>query len=76
MSENKGRVIYINDFGLCEVASNDGELFAFTLDKLSGYAGQPLGDIGLRVGAQVKFLSDEAGRVASAHVADTAAAST
>lgn len=74
MSKNKGRVVRINDFGLCEVASPEGMRFAFTLDKLSDYAGQPLRDLGLRVGAEVVFQSDKFGRVASAQVARAATA--
>ena len=73
MSENKGQVIRINDFGLCEVAAG-GKRFAFTLDKLPDYAGQPLRDLGLQIGAEVVFESDERGRVASAHLAHAAAA--
>ena len=74
MSRTKGRVIHINEFGLCEVASIEGTRFAFTLDKLSGYAGQPLHDVGLQIGAEVVFQSDEYGRVASAQVARAATA--
>ena len=72
MSEQKGRIVRINDFGLCEVASVDGRRFGFTLDKLPGYAGQPLRDVGLRVGAEVVFQSDESGRVAEVVRAGTA----
>ncbi len=74
MSKNIGKVIRINDFGLCEVATNERLRVAFTLDKLSGYAGQPLRDLGLKVGAEVVFQSDEHGRVASAEVAHAASA--
>ena len=55
----------INEFGLCEVAAK-GRHFAFTLDKLSGYAGQPLRDVGLEIGVEVDFESDENDRIASA----------
>ena len=46
---------------------------AFTLDKLAHYAGEPLQDVGLHVGAHVAFKRDQKGRVASARVvhADT-----
>ena len=74
MSNNVGKVIRINDFGLCEVATDERLRVAFTLDKLSGYAGQPLRDLGLKVGAEVVFQNDENGRVASAQVAHAAAA--
>ena len=73
MSDNTGKIIHINEFGLCEVVS-EGTRFAFTLDKLPDYAGQPLRDLGLRVGAKIVFQSDEKGRVASAQVARAAAA--
>ena len=74
MSENKGKVIDINDFGLCQVATNEHLRVAFTLDKLSGYAGQPLRDLGLKVGTEVVFQSDGDGRVAFARIANAAAA--
>ena len=73
MSENKGKVIHINDFGLCQIATNEHLLVAFTLDKLSGYAGQPLRDVGLKVGAEVVFQSDGDGRVTSAGIASATA---
>lgn len=74
MSERQGKVIRINDFGLCEVAA-EGKRFAFTLDRLPHYAGQPLRDLGLRVGAEVTIESDAKGRVASARVSHAAAGS-
>ncbi len=74
MSETKGRVIHINDFGLCQVTTNEHRRVAFTLDKLSGYAGQPLRDVGLKIGTEVLLQSDGNGRVASARVANAAAA--
>lgn len=74
MSETKGRVIHINDFGLCQVATNGDRRVAFTLDKLSDYAGEPLRHIGLKVGTEVLLESDGSGRVASARVANAAAA--
>ena len=58
----EGTVVRINDYGLCEVAT-DGHLRAvFTLDKLSGYAGQPLRDLGLKVGTRVLLRHDANGR--------------
>ena len=72
MRKNKGKLIHINEFGLCEVASLKGRRFAFTLDKLPGYVGQPLSDFGLRIGAEVIFESDELGRVESAQVSRAA----
>lgn len=74
MNQNKGRVIHINDYGLCEVATDERLRVAFTLDKLSGYAGQPLRDLGLRVGTEVVFQSDDDGRVSSAALANATAA--
>ena len=68
MSMNKGRVVRINDFGLCEVVAG-GRRFAFTLDKLPGYAGEPLRDLGLQIGVEVDFESDKYGRIASASLA-------
>ena len=70
---SKGKVIRINDFGLCEIAA-EGKRVAFTLDKLPHYAGQPLRDLGLRVGAEVIFESDEEGRVSSAQLVHAATA--
>ena len=74
MSRKRGRVIRINDFGLCIVVSDDTR-FGFTLDKLSGYFGQPLRDIGLVEGAEVSFESDDKGRIQSAQLHHAAAAS-
>ena len=74
MKQNKGKVIHINEYGLCEVATDERVRVAFTLDKLSGYAGQPLREIGLRVGTEIVFESDDDGRVSSAEVARAAAA--
>lgn len=74
MSQNRGKVTHINDYGLCEVATDERVRVAFTLDKLSGYAGQPLRDLGLKVGAEVVFQSDDDGRVSSAKLAHAAAA--
>ena len=76
MGEKKGRIVHINDFGLCEIATDERVRVAFTLDKLLGYAGQPLRDVGLRVGAEVIFQSDGSGRVESAQIARAAAAGT
>lgn len=73
MSKGTGRVISINEYGLCEIAAR-GRRFAFTLDKLPGYAGQPLRDLGLQIGVEVDFESDENGRVASASLPHAAAA--
>ena len=67
MSRKRGRVTRINDFGLCIVISDETR-FGFTLDKLSGYFGQPLRDIGLVEGAEVSFESDELGRIRSAQL--------
>ena len=66
-------MIRINEFGLCEVAAK-GRRFAFTLDKLSGYAGQPLRDVGLEIGVEVDFESDDNGRVAFASLSHAHAA--
>ena len=73
MSKDRGRVVRINEFGLCEVKAK-GRRFAFTLDKLPGYAGQPLRDVGLEIGVEVDFESDEDGRVASASLPNAHAA--
>lgn len=73
MSNNTGKIIHIKEFGLCEVVSK-GTRFAYTRDELPGYAGQPLRDTGLRVGAEIVFQSDEKGRVSAAQVARAAAA--
>ena len=70
MSESMGKVIRINEFGLCEMAVGEKRA-AFTLDKLAHYAGEPLRDVGLRVGAHVVFKRDQKGRVASARVVHT-----
>ena len=68
-----GSISRINDFGLCEVRSDDGARTSFTLDKLQGYGGQPLKEIGLRVGVAVRLEMDAEGRVASARVEPPAA---
>lgn len=74
MSKRRGKVIRINDFGLCEVAA-EGKRISFTLDKLPHYSGEPLRELGLQVGADVLFESDENGRVASARVLNAAVGS-
>ena len=40
MGSQKGEVLRVNDFGLCEVALPGGIRKAFTLDKLNGYLGE------------------------------------
>ena len=75
MSESMGKIIRINEFGLCEVAVGEKRA-AFTLDKLAHYAGEPLRDVGLRVGAEVAFERDGKGRVASARVVHAETAGT
>lgn len=69
MSKNRGRILRINDFGLCEIETEEHRRVAFTLDKLADYAGQPLRDHGLEVGAAVIVESDRSGRVKSAQLA-------
>ena len=63
-----GSISRINDFGLCEVRSNDDVRIPFTLDKLQGYRGQQLNEIGLRVGMAVRLERDAEGRVTAARV--------
>ena len=48
-----GTIKRINEFGLCEVHTEDGTRAVFMLDKLDGYAGQPLKEFGVKVGARV-----------------------
>ena len=63
-----GSIFRINDFGLCEVRSDDGVRIPFTLDKLQGYGGQRPNEIGLRVGAAVHLERDAHGRVTVARM--------
>ena len=70
----KAEIVRINDFGLCEVTVIDGSRrAAFTLDKIEGYGGQPLGEFGIRVGVQVEFTEDHSGRIQEAHLVHAAA---
>ena len=64
-----GVIVRINDFGLCEVNTDSHKRAVFMLDKLSGYAGQPLNDFGLRVGTKVYLQQDTSGRVSSVRIA-------
>ncbi len=75
MASNKGTVTNINDFGLCEIRTNDGSRFAFTLDQLKRprYTGEPLHAYGLCNGVQVVLETDDAGCVKSVQVAHAAA---
>ena len=69
----KARIVRINEFGLCEVTViGEARRAAFTLDKIKGYGGQPLGEFGIRVGAQVEFTEDRSGRIQEAHVVNAA----
>ena len=68
-----GLISRIKDFGLCEVRSGDGERIPFTLDKLQGYGGQRLEEIGLRVGVAVHLERDAKGRVTATQVETLAA---
>ncbi len=63
-----GSISRVNDFGLCEVRSEDGVRIPFTLDKLQGYRGQQPDEIGLRVGIKVNLETDAQGRVTSAQL--------
>ena len=63
-----GSISRINDFGLCEVRSNDDVRIPFTLDKLHGYRGQQPDEVGLRVGIKVTLEADAQGRVTSAQL--------
>ena len=71
----RGVVVRINDFGLCEVATDAHVRAVFTLDKLSGYAGQPLRELGLKVGTKVILRHDAGGRVTSVQIASGATTS-
>ena len=69
----KAEIVRINDFGLCEVmVIGDSRRAAFTLDKIEGYGGQPLGEFGIRVGTQVEFTEDDSGRIQEAHLVHAA----
>lgn len=69
----KATIVRINEFGLCEVTVISESLrAAFTLDKIKGYGGQPLGEFGIRVGAQVEFIEDRNGRIQETHVVNAA----
>ena len=63
-----GSISRINDFGLCEVRSDDGARIPFTLDKLRGYRGEQPEEIGLRVGVAVHLERDAHDRVTAAQV--------
>ena len=71
----EGIIDHINDFGLCEVITDTEIRTVFTLDKLSGYVGQPLNDLGLKVGTRVLLRHDASGRVSSVRLANATAAS-
>ena len=68
----KARVSRVTEFGLCEVElhrkTRGKTRAAFTLDKLTGYGGQPFRKFGLRKGAEVDLSMDEEGRVSSARL--------
>ena len=71
----RARISRVNDFGLCEVVRTDDTFrSAFTLDKITGYGGQPLREFGIEKGAEVELIEDETGRVESATLVDAAAA--
>lgn len=58
-SPRHGALIRINNAGLCFIEENtSGRRYVFTFDKIVGYAGQSPGELGLRIGRQLRFLSD------------------
>jgi hypothetical protein len=54
-----GEIVRLDDHGLAILKTKrDGRAYPFTFDKIRAYKGQPPKDIGLRLGAQVKFVAD------------------
>ena len=68
--KTRGVIAHINDFGLCTVTTEENTRVVFMLDKLSGYSGQPLRDLGLRAGTKVVLRHDASGRVSSVQIAN------
>lgn len=64
----RGNIVRINDFGLFEVELPDRMRAVFTIDKLSGYGGEPYSEIGLTKGAIVEVKVNEDGRVSVAEL--------
>jgi len=64
-----GTVLRLDQVGLGIIVANptDADLtekeYPFTFDKIQGYKGEPVNDLGLSEGAGVEFTLDENGRV-------------
>ena len=56
--EKVGTIVQIDSFGLAAVKTEgDGRIYPFTFDKIRKYRGESPREIGLRLGAQVRFLA-------------------
>lgn len=67
LEEHEGVVLRVNEQGLGIIEDKKShEHFVFTFDKISSYRGEKPQEIGLRVGAQVRFSATaDTGIVAS-----------
>jgi hypothetical protein len=66
--ERTGIIVRLDRLGLAEVKTiDDGRVYPFTFDKILSYRGESAGELGLRLGAQVKFLADE-GKVSDVEI--------
>lgn len=49
-------LIKVTDRGLCFVVDNEQRTHAFRLDRLQGYKGEPIDEIGLREGSKLRVM--------------------
>jgi hypothetical protein len=55
-----GTIVRLDNYGLAIVKTKEtGDVYPFTFDKVLHYRGQSAREIGLRLGAHVRFLADD-----------------